>query len=150
MLGFYNYTVILTYVGMLASFLGIMFAIDGSILQALLCLMISGFCDMFDGRVASTMKRTRNEKNFGIQIDSLSDLICLGVLPAVIVHTLSPRNIIVSCICGLYLLCALILLLLFCAARIPGYPIKAVASHWRPQPIGLRAFHPYLRYISDS
>lgn len=162
MLGFYNYTVILTYVGMLTSFLGIIFAIDGSILQALLCLMISGFCDMFDGRVASTMKRTRSEKNFGIQIDSLSDLICFGVLPAVIVHTLSPRGIIVSCICGLYLLCALVRLayfnvdeaerqeqtesvrevyrglpvtsaalilpLLFCAARIPGYPIKAVAA----------------------
>ena len=161
MLGFYNYTVILTYIGMLTSFFGIVFAADGSIMQALLCLMISGFCDMFDGRVASTMKRTRREKNFGIQIDSLSDLVCFGVLPAVIVHMLSPKNMIVSSICGLYLLCALIRLayfnvdeaerqestdtgreiyqglpvtsvalilpLLFCASRIPGFPLKAVA-----------------------
>ena len=69
MLGFYNYTVVLTYVGMLTAFFGVVFAIHGSIEQALLCLMISGFCDMFDGLIASTMKnRTRRQKNFGIQI----------------------------------------------------------------------------------
>lgn len=113
MLGYYNYTVILTYIGMLTSFLGIVLAVDGSILLALLCLMVSGFCDLFDGRVASTMKRTRKQRNFGIQIDSLSDLVCFGVLPAVIVHLLNPHSIIVSCICGLYLLCALIRLAYF-------------------------------------
>lgn len=114
MLGFYNYTVVLTYVGMLASFAGVLFAIHDSLTTALLCLMISGLCDMFDGRIASTMKnRTRNQKNFGIQIDSLSDLICFGVLPAVIVHLMTPDKMIVSVICGLYLLCALIRLAYF-------------------------------------
>ena len=85
MLGIYNYTVILTYIGMLVSFLGLSFAMGGNIQAALLCLMISGVCDMFDGKIASTMERTKQQKRFGIQIDSLSDLICFGVLPAVIV-----------------------------------------------------------------
>ena len=57
--------------------------------MALLCLMFAGFCDMFDGKIASTMKRTKQEKRFGIQIDSLSDLICFGALPALIVFHLS-------------------------------------------------------------
>ena len=98
---------------MLTSFWGIVLAIDGNTFQALLCLMISGFCDMFDGSVASTMKRTRSEKNFGIQIDSLSDLVSFGVLPAVIVHLLNQHSTIVCCICGLYLLCSLIRLAYF-------------------------------------
>ena len=49
MLGYYNYTVLLTYAGMLTSLGGILFASSGSMTKALLCLMISGFCDMFDG-----------------------------------------------------------------------------------------------------
>ena len=89
MLGIYNYTVILTYFGMLVSFTGLTFAIQGDLRTALTCLMISGVCDMFDGKIASTMERTAREKRFGIQIDSLSDLICFGVLPAVITWRLS-------------------------------------------------------------
>ena len=42
--------------------------------------MAAGFCDMFDGKIASTRKRTRQEKRFGIQIDSLSDLACFGIM----------------------------------------------------------------------
>ena len=47
------------------------------------CLMFCGFCDAFDGKVARTKKnRTEQEIKFGIQIDSLSDLVAFGVLPA--------------------------------------------------------------------
>ena len=42
MLGVYNYTVVLTYIGMLVSFLGITFAFQGSFPGALLCLIIAG------------------------------------------------------------------------------------------------------------
>ena len=55
MLGYYNYTVILTYLGMLAGFTGITSAVDGDVHTALLCLMLSGICDMCDGAIASTM-----------------------------------------------------------------------------------------------
>ena len=85
MLGFYNYTVILTYLGMLSGFTGIVCASSDNLKGALICLVIAGVCDMFDGKIASTMERTRQDKRFGVQIDSLSDLICFGVLPALIV-----------------------------------------------------------------
>jgi CDP-diacylglycerol--serine O-phosphatidyltransferase len=52
---------------------------------AFICLLVSGVCDMFDGKIARAMKnRTPDEKVFGIQIDSLCDLVCFGVFPAVI------------------------------------------------------------------
>ena len=75
--------------------------------------MFSGVCDMFDGKVASTKKeRTRSEKRFGIQIDSLSDLVCFGVLPSVIVYSLGGSKLRVVA-CGVYVLCALIRLAWF-------------------------------------
>lgn len=113
MLGVYNYTVVLTYFGMLVSFLGITFAAQGNLRAALTCLIISGVCDMFDGKIASTKVRTAKEKRFGIQIDSLSDLICFGVLPAMIVSHLTDSHSVGFYICGLYLLCTLIRLAWF-------------------------------------
>jgi CDP-diacylglycerol--serine O-phosphatidyltransferase len=55
----------------------------GEPVYAAICLLTSGLCDLFDGRIARTKKdRTDDEKKFGIQIDSLTDLICFGVLPS--------------------------------------------------------------------
>ena len=39
--GYYNYTVVLTYLGMLIGFTGIMFAMEGAYRQAIICLMTS-------------------------------------------------------------------------------------------------------------
>ena len=49
MIGYWNYTVILTYIGTVCGFTGIAFAADCNIKAALICLMLAGFCDMFDG-----------------------------------------------------------------------------------------------------
>ncbi|MDD5903098.1 MAG: CDP-alcohol phosphatidyltransferase family protein [Oscillospiraceae bacterium] len=89
MIGFYNYTVWLTYIGMLSSVVGIGFAGSGNITAAVICLMFSGLCDMFDGIVARTKKdRTDEERRYGIQLDSLSDVVCFGVLPVAIGYSI--------------------------------------------------------------
>ncbi len=75
--------------------------------------MVAGVCDMFDGAIASTMERTEKEKRFGVQIDSLSDLVCFGALPAVIAYIAAERSTLSFCLSGLYLLCALIRLAWF-------------------------------------
>ena len=113
LLGYYNYTVILTYIGMLAGFFGIIQAVRDHSFNAVICLMIAGFCDMFDGTIAATKKRTPQEKCFGIQIDSFSDLICFGMLPAMIVFCMNRDRRIVVLICAFYVLCALIRLAFF-------------------------------------
>ena len=80
MLGVYDYTVILTYISLMVSIGGMLFSLNGDCRMALVCLAISGLCDMFDGKVARTKKdRTEVEKRFGIQIDSLADIVCFGV-----------------------------------------------------------------------
>ena len=113
LLGYYNYTVILTYTGMLTGFIGIIYAFEGNPFKAVICLMLAGLCDMFDGALASTKVRTQQEKCFGIQIDSFSDLVCFGVLPAMIVYSQNRGRTIVLASCALYLLCALIRLAYF-------------------------------------
>lgn len=85
MIGFYNYSVILTYIGLASSVFGITQIAEGREAIPFLCLLFSGICDLFDGKIARSKKnRTDREKVFGIQIDSLCDLVCFGVFPAVI------------------------------------------------------------------
>ena len=87
MIGFYDYTVIATYLATALSVCGIFQAINGHLLTAVICLLVSGLLDTVDGKIARTKKdRTAAQKNFGIQIDSLNDVICFGALPAVIAY----------------------------------------------------------------
>ncbi len=113
LLGFYNYTVILTYVGMLTAFIGITAVFSGNFFKSAICLMVAGLCDMFDGAVASTKKRGIREKLYGIQIDSLSDLISFGVLPAVFIYGVTDGSRMKLFASGFYLLCTLIRLAYF-------------------------------------
>ena len=113
MIGYYNYTVILTYLGLASGMCGIFSAIKDRPIPALIFLMLAGFFDMFDGMVARTKKRTKNEKKFGIELDSLSDLVCFGVLPAVIGYALGLRKWYFLIVLILYVLAALIRLAYF-------------------------------------
>ena len=89
MIGFYDYTVIATYLATVLSVCGIFQAINGHLLTAVICLLVSGLLDTVDGKIARTKKdRTPAQKNFGIQIDSLNDVICFGALPAVIAYAI--------------------------------------------------------------
>lgn len=113
LLGYYNYTVVLTYLGMLFGFVGITLIMEMKYQDSVICLMISGLCDMFDGAVASTKVRNKMEKRFGIQIDSLSDLICFGVLPALFVYQINEKSYLSFVAAGTYVLSALIRLSYF-------------------------------------
>ncbi len=87
MIGYYDYTTLLTYLSLLSACSGIVVSLagEGHPFMACFFLMFCGFCDAFDGKVARTKKgRTRMECDYGIQIDSLSDLVAFGVLPACI------------------------------------------------------------------
>ena len=122
MIGFYNYTVILTYISLISSALGMLFAMGlcGEVRPeyAIACLMISGLCDMFDGKVARTKKdRTESEKQFGIQIDSLCDVICFGVLPSVIGYSVGMHGWYDVPILVFFPLCAVIRLAYFNVAE---------------------------------
>ena len=89
MIGIWNYTVILTYISLASSACGMVLALNGRIVTALVMLAFSGLCDAFDGRIARAKKdRTDSEILFGIQLDSLCDVICFGLFPGIICYQL--------------------------------------------------------------
>lgn len=116
MLGFYNYTVILTYLSLCSGITGIYFTLVGKGHPglAVVCLLLSGLLDAFDGKVARTRKQsTDQEKRFGIQIDSLCDLVCFGVLPCCIGYASGMKSPLYVPVFCLFVLAALIRLAYF-------------------------------------
>ena len=106
-IGFYDYTVILTYLSLVSAVLGMTFAHKGLFSAAMWCLFFSGFCDAFDGTVARTKhNRTEDEKAFGIQLDSLCDVVSFGVAPAFSLYCMGVDSVLGSAIlCG-FCICA--------------------------------------------
>ncbi len=89
MIGKWNKSVIATYVGMLLAVASIFFLMSGLYKAAMMCFMGAGICDLFDGTIARMCKRTEEEKNFGIQLDSLVDVVSFIVLPVVLIVKLA-------------------------------------------------------------
>ena len=118
MIGVYDYTVIATYLSLLLGLAGIYSAAQNAPLAAMLYLMLAGLLDAFDGRIARTKaNRTDAEKRFGIQIDSLNDLVCFGVLPAAIGWSTGCKYFWFMAAMSFFALCALIRLAYFNVAE---------------------------------
>ena len=113
-IGVYDYTVILTYMSLLSAIGGVALVTSGHPILATFCLLFCGLCDMFDGKVARSKKnRTAEEKSFGIQIDSLCDVVAFGVLPATMTIVLCGHSWYAYVIGGLFTLTGLIRLAYF-------------------------------------
>ena len=113
-IGFYDYTVILTYLSLVSAVLGMVCAHKGAFGMAMLCLFLSGFCDAFDGKVARTKKnRTDDEKAFGIQLDSLCDVVSFGAAPAFACYCMGMDTAVGVAILCVYCVCAVIRLAFF-------------------------------------
>ena len=114
LIGFYDYTVILTYISVISAVVGMIFAHQGFFGGAMLCLFLSGFCDAFDGTVARSKKnRTEDEKAFGIQLDSLCDVVSFGVAPAFACYRMGVNSVPGMVILCVYVVCAVIRLAFF-------------------------------------
>lgn len=113
-IGVYDYTVILTYISLSITVIGMTQAIEKHFKIAIVCLALSGLCDMFDGKIARTKKnRTDEEKMFGVQIDSLCDVVCFGVYPAMICWLLGVKGTIGWLLICFYCICSVIRLAFF-------------------------------------
>ena len=87
-----NKSVILTYLSVAFGILGMVLALKVKVEYALICLVIAGILDLFDGVVARKIKRTEEEKSFGVQIDSLCDVINFLVFPVIITISLGMHK----------------------------------------------------------
>ena len=108
-IGVYNPSIILTYIGTISAITGIGILLTNKTCfniapmgLAMIALIIAGVCDMFDGAVARCCKRTDQEKEFGIQLDSLSDTVSFVAFPACMLIRMTDMHIVGLLIAAFY------------------------------------------------
>ncbi len=80
--GFYILPNLLTTASLFVGFMGILWAIEGRFELTAVAILASCVFDGLDGKIARLTKAT---SDFGIQFDSLSDLVSFGVCPAIMI-----------------------------------------------------------------
>lgn len=95
---------ILTYVGLILAVLGMQLCFVGDMDLAVMCLLIAGICDGFDGAFAKKMRKN-GDSSFGVELDSLVDIISSGVFPVVICLSMGFNSIIDLIIYSIFLVC---------------------------------------------
>lgn len=81
--GIYILPNLLTLTGMFFGFFSVVASIKGDFERAAWAILIAAIFDMMDGWVA---RLTRSTSRFGLELDSLSDLVSFGVAPAVLIY----------------------------------------------------------------
>lgn len=123
---------IFTTLSLFFGFYSILASVAGRFEQASLYIIFSALCDGLDGTVA---RMTHTASNFGVELDSLCDLVAFGAAPAVLAYfwALTPDNLAAlapyhhrlgSAAAFIYLACGALRLArfnVFSGVRDPGY-----------------------------
>lgn len=80
----FKFANLITYLGIVFSAVAIMLSYNRRVDMAIMCFILAGICDMFDGTFAKRFPRTEEEREIGIQMDSLADVISFLVVPVAI------------------------------------------------------------------
>ncbi len=107
---------LITSAALMLGFWSITLSIGGRFELAALAIVLAGFADMLDGRVA---RATHTTSSFGVEYDSMSDLVSFGLAPALLFYNwtllpLGPRGWLIA---SLFVLCA--------ALRLARFNVKA-------------------------
>jgi len=124
----------ITSLGLLAGFFGLVSAINSHFELAAVMILIAFVCDGLDGRVA---RLSRTSSHFGVEYDSLSDVVAFGVAPAGIAYCWSLRllgtwGVVIA---GMFVICAALRLARFNVQtgstdkrRFVGLPVPGAAA----------------------
>lgn len=133
-IGKYNKSVILTYIGVAVSIFGMILALNKSVHYAMLCLIVAGICDLFDGKIARMVKRTEEEKSFGVQIDSLADMMNFIAFPIVLFYALGLSSWYHIALYVIYALCGITRLGYF-NISVAGVPTEEPIKYYNGLPV---------------
>jgi CDP-diacylglycerol---serine O-phosphatidyltransferase len=95
----------ITSIGLLAGFYSLISSVDAHFEFAAVLIMVAFVCDGLDGRVA---RLSRTSSQFGVEYDSLSDIVAFGVAPAGLAYSwaLRPLGAVAIVISGLFVVSA--------------------------------------------
>ena len=80
----------LTVLALCAGLTSIRFSLNESWQLAVMAIFVSGVLDGLDGRLARLLKGT---SKFGAELDSLSDFVCFGVAPSILIYRWSLNDL---------------------------------------------------------
>src|SRR3989454_2491748 len=86
--GVYLLPNLFTSAGLFSGFYSIICTLNKWYWYAAVMILLAQLCDALDGRIA---RLTRSTSSFGIQYDSLADLVAFGVAPGILVYTWALR-----------------------------------------------------------
>jgi CDP-diacylglycerol--serine O-phosphatidyltransferase len=124
----------ITSIGLLSGFYSAISSIGGHFELAAVMIMVAFICDGLDGRVA---RLSRTSSQFGIEYDSLSDVVAFGMAPAILAYTwaLSPVGGLGVAVAGIFVVCAALRLARFNVQtasvdkrRFVGLPVPGAAA----------------------
>jgi CDP-diacylglycerol--serine O-phosphatidyltransferase len=124
---------LLTLASIFFSFYGLILAIKGQFLWSGALILVAAFFDGIDGKVA---RLTKTSTRFGVELDSLADVISFGVAPSVLFYTwaLEPYGRLGWVVAFIYVSCGALRLARFNVQtsvidpkRFNGLPIPAAA-----------------------
>lgn len=104
LIGCFNKSVILTYIGVGCVVLGTFGILNDNWKIGMICMVISGICDMLDGTVARMCTRTDIQKRFGMELDSLADVVSFGYYPILVFVRYCGLNYLTLLISMVYLI----------------------------------------------
>jgi len=93
-----------TTAGLFCGFYAIILTLDGKYLLAAIAVLVAQMLDGLDGRIA---RITKTSSHFGLEYDSLSDLVAFGVAPGILVYkwALEPWGVWGWLAASLYVVC---------------------------------------------
>ncbi|MFQ5894263.1 MAG: CDP-alcohol phosphatidyltransferase family protein, partial [Nitrospinota bacterium] len=74
---------LLTTANLFAGFYSIVAVLNGRIAHGAVAILVAILCDVLDGKVA---KLARASTDFGVEYDSLADLVSFGLAPALLLY----------------------------------------------------------------
>ena len=80
---------ILTLLALAAGLTAIRFGLDGRWEHAVLAIIVAAILDALDGRIARLLK---GASKFGAELDSLSDFVCFGVSPVLVLYLWTMKD----------------------------------------------------------
>lgn len=119
---------LLTLIGLCCGLTAIRFGLEGRYGAAAAAIVAAGVIDGLDGRIARLLKGT---SRFGAEFDSLSDFLCFGVAPALVLYfwTLEAWRGVGYAPCLLFAVCTALRLARFNSALDAG-PLPAYRQHF--------------------
>ncbi|KAB2334822.1 CDP-diacylglycerol--serine O-phosphatidyltransferase [Cytobacillus depressus] len=104
--------------------LSITFNMSGFLEAAAIFIFISAVFDLFDGRIARKLKVN---SEFGVELDSLADIVSFGVAPALLFHSIAAPSLFTSL--------AFILFPTMGALRLAKFSVKPTIGYFKGLPI---------------